>query len=269
MLSSLASSFSRVHVNKVNVGTPLWMYDAGPKVGYQVYSADMQRRLEDALTRGYNTPDGIICSYSMDGISYEVDLCKMLQRNVATGAVCCVVRLRFEQTHAVLDRDSARLFWHLSRDELSDWIKANSAKYFSKSAFNNKEALLLIATEVFHSSREFPVLLRNDFTPFPIFNPKRDKHIKGSAKPTILGESIAPIMSNSPSSILCRSRDVQELVALIDGPELANRVILLEDLTAASEWIWNQYNALMAIHPLPPCAFVLLQSEVGWTVTEY
>jgi hypothetical protein len=49
----------------------------------------------------------------------------------------------------------------------------------------DKGKLMTMASAIFHSSKEFPVLQCSDGTPYPVKN-KGGKTIHGGAKPTVL-----------------------------------------------------------------------------------
>lgn len=125
-MHSIASSIATAkhHQQAKAVPTSCWLFDAGPETGFQVYSKAVQTDLEAALKGGNQT-----CTFAVGGHNYEVDLETMLQRNIKTDKQRAVVRLLLKCTHAVLDRDSARIFPSMSYKAIWAWIEkhANSS----------------------------------------------------------------------------------------------------------------------------------------------
>ncbi len=81
----------------------------------------------------------------------------MVQRNIKTGLQRAVVRLLLTTTHAVLDRDTARVFPSMSYKDIVVWIEKHATEPLSIDRKLDKGGLMTKATALFHSSNEFPV----------------------------------------------------------------------------------------------------------------
>jgi hypothetical protein len=103
-MRSLASSLV-VSKNNVSQAEPCWLFDTGPETGFQLISKAIQVELEGALKA-----QRWLIKIETSAHRYEVDLESMVQRNVKTGTQRAVVRVLLTTTHAILDRDSARVF---------------------------------------------------------------------------------------------------------------------------------------------------------------
>lgn len=244
--NSLASSFFQ-STSSLG-GTPLWLFDNGSESGFQRYSDELVKQLEASLLSGQR-----VSSFSVGQQHYEVDLHCMVQRNTKTGMKRAVVRLLLKSTHAVLDRDCARVFKTMSCKDLMVWIEAHTKKPACiDQRCRDKGALMTKATTVFHSSTEFPVLLCRDGSPLQIKN-KNGKVIRGGAKPTLLDSSVvAPIKS----AILQMTRrtvyDMAWAVSLVksrDNDDLASRIIKVDDLSDRCKPLMEQFYAFKKMMP--------------------
>ncbi len=226
--------------NNVVQAEPCWLFDAGPETGFQVSSRAIHTELEGAL----KAQRGLI-KFTTGAHNYEVDLESMVQRNIKTGTQRAVIRVLLTTTHAVLDRDSARVFRSLSYKDIVVWIKKHAAEAVSiDRKLLDKGKLMTMATALFHSSTEFPVLQHFDGTPCPIKN-KAGKVIQGGAKPTVLNDVPllpAPVPRPFPvKKIVCDKEWAVKLVTGTDNAELATQVVSVEDLTEACSSLLAQF----------------------------
>lgn len=229
---------------RLHRGEPCWLFDAGPEAGFQMYSQSIQADLEGALKAQRQ-----LCLFNTTTHHYQVDLETMVQRNIKTGTERAVVRLLLTTTHAILDRDTARIFPLLSYKEIVPWITKHATEPVSiDRKLLNKGALMTKATTLFHSSKEFPVLLRSDGTPYPIKN-KAGKAIQGGAKPTVL--NVVPVPKPSPKTIkIIRDKEwAMKLVTRTDCAKLAARIVSVDDLTESCSALYAQFRAFKLLMP--------------------
>lgn len=247
--SSLASSLSH-RGNASSDETSLWLYDSGPELGFQRYSNEVSLQLDACLTSGQH-----LHSFATGQQHYEVDLECMVQRNTKTEKKRAVIRLLLKSTHAVLDRDCARVFKAMSCKKLVAWIEAHGTHPVCiHRQLLDKGALMTKATTIFHSSAEFPVLQCRDGSLFDIKN-KKGKVIRGGAKPTKLEITAASSATvkfhvHLPSSRACY--DMAWAVSLVkdrDGDDLASRIIKVEDLSAQCKPLMEQFSAFKKMMP--------------------
>lgn len=245
--NSLASSFFQ---STSALGeTPLWLFDNGLESGFQRYSDDLVKQLEASLLSGQR-----VSSFSVGQQNYEVDLHCMVQRNTKTDVKRAVVRLLLKSTHAVLDRDCARVFKSMTCKDLMAWIEAHTKQPACiDQSCRDKGALMTKATTIFHSSCEFPVLLCQDGSPLQIRN-KSGKVIRGGAKPTKL-DSLVVAPTKSPILQMTARRTVYDMawaVSLVksrDGDDLASRIIKVDDLSDRCQPLMEQFYAFKKMMP--------------------
>lgn len=245
-MDSIASSIVVAKNNSqrnISRGDPCWVFDAGAETGFQVYSKPTQAVLEEALKA--QLP---LCAFQTSAHHYEVDLETMVQRNVKTGTTRAVVRLLLTPAYAILDRDSARFFPSMNYQDIVVWMeKHGSGPPLTDRKLLKKGGLMTKATALFHSSKEFPLLLRSDGTPYLIKN-KAGKVITGGAKPTFM--NAVPSLPASVVKAALKPRKfvldkdwAVKLVTGTDSVELAAKIVSVEDLTESTSSLLAQFNA--------------------------
>lgn len=224
--TSIASSLANAKKKKDD--QPCWLFDAGLETGFMVYSKDIQEKLEDAL-KSKKT----VCSFSFNCQHYQVDLETMIQQNMTTKTTRGVVRLLLKDTHAVLDRDSARLISQLSCEDLTSWMSKHGG---GKKKPTSRGKMMTEATLMFHSSSEFPSLLRCDGTSPYLIKNKSGKTIVGGAKPTLIG------FLNDDKKKITKEWAIA-LVSHTDNAQMALGIVSVTDLSESCRHLHEQYES--------------------------
>lgn len=250
------------HASTSASANPLWLFDAGADVGFQVYSDELSRQLDNCLL---SSVSGF--AFSVGAHHYEVNLEHMVQRNTKTNTRRAVVRLLLQRTHAVLDRDIARAFGSMSYDDVLAAIKERATQpvHINRKRVH-KGALMTMATSMYHESTAFPVLHSRDGSPFAVWT-KTGKLIRGGAKPTRLDVApvppvppvvVAPVAvprvtrmylvpraylaPRAPRTVYDKAWAVAFVRDRGGGDDLANRIARVEDLTDRCQPLMEMFS---------------------------